>query len=294
MHYFVLCTVFFVLAAFPALASVKIDMANGDSLSGRLVAEDGKYLVIGTDYGMVKLPKAQIAARSDVAIEAAPAEIVAIEPAAGEMEEPTTFGATWSGRANFGASLQQGNTEKNAVNADGRIAARWPSHRYEIRVDYNREKDEGDITEDNASLANRYDYFYSDQWFLNATARFEQDDIEQLDLRQVYGAGLGYQPFDRKDLKLKMSLGPSYIREEFESGKEFKPNKADWLDGKWSHLDRNKDDYQRLFHDNNLFRNINNQIGCVSAKFGFEVRKVCVTRKKFDLKTASANGITGK
>lgn len=32
---------------------------------------------------------------------------------------------------------------------------------------------------------------------------------------------------------------------EFEAGKEFKPNKADWLDGKWSHLDAQNDDDQR-------------------------------------------------
>jgi 2-oxoglutarate dehydrogenase E1 component len=32
---------------------------------------------------------------------------------------------------------------------------------------------------------------------------------------------------------------------EFEAGKDYKPNKADWLDGKWSNLDRNKEDYVR-------------------------------------------------
>ncbi|SLN46411.1 2-oxoglutarate dehydrogenase E1 component [Pseudoruegeria aquimaris] len=35
------------------------------------------------------------------------------------------------------------------------------------------------------------------------------------------------------------------LNEEFEAGKVFKPNKADWLDGRWSHLDKQKDDYQR-------------------------------------------------
>ncbi len=35
------------------------------------------------------------------------------------------------------------------------------------------------------------------------------------------------------------------LNEEFEAGKEYRPNKADWLDGKWSHLDRNIDKYQR-------------------------------------------------
>ena len=37
----------------------------------------------------------------------------------------------------------------------------------------------------------------------------------------------------------------SFLNEEFEAGKNYKPNKADWLDGRWAHLDRNKEDYQR-------------------------------------------------
>jgi 2-oxoglutarate dehydrogenase E1 component len=36
------------------------------------------------------------------------------------------------------------------------------------------------------------------------------------------------------------------LNEEFEAGKDYKPNKADWLDGRWSHLDRQKENkYQR-------------------------------------------------
>jgi 2-oxoglutarate dehydrogenase E1 component len=37
----------------------------------------------------------------------------------------------------------------------------------------------------------------------------------------------------------------AHLNEEFEAGKEFKPNKADWLDGRWSHLDKQGEDYQR-------------------------------------------------
>ncbi len=38
----------------------------------------------------------------------------------------------------------------------------------------------------------------------------------------------------------------SRLNEEFEIGKSFKPNKADWLDGRWSHVDRQKEGkYQR-------------------------------------------------
>ncbi|MEM9854306.1 MAG: 2-oxoglutarate dehydrogenase E1 component [Pseudomonadota bacterium] len=36
------------------------------------------------------------------------------------------------------------------------------------------------------------------------------------------------------------------LNEEFEAGKDYKPNKADWLDGRWSHIDRQKQGkYQR-------------------------------------------------
>ncbi len=37
----------------------------------------------------------------------------------------------------------------------------------------------------------------------------------------------------------------AHLNEEFETGKDYKPNKADWLDGRWSHLDREGEDYQR-------------------------------------------------
>ncbi len=37
----------------------------------------------------------------------------------------------------------------------------------------------------------------------------------------------------------------AHLNEEFDAGKDYKPNKADWLDGRWSHLDRESEDYQR-------------------------------------------------
>ena len=37
----------------------------------------------------------------------------------------------------------------------------------------------------------------------------------------------------------------AHLGEEFEAGKDYKPNKADWLDGRWSHLNRDKEEYQR-------------------------------------------------
>ncbi|MEM7491252.1 MAG: thiamine pyrophosphate-dependent enzyme, partial [Pseudomonadota bacterium] len=33
-----------------------------------------------------------------------------------------------------------------------------------------------------------------------------------------------------------------HLAQEFEAGKDYRPNKADWLDGRWSHLDKRKED----------------------------------------------------
>ncbi|MGB5838047.1 MAG: 2-oxoglutarate dehydrogenase E1 component, partial [Albidovulum sp.] len=35
----------------------------------------------------------------------------------------------------------------------------------------------------------------------------------------------------------------AHLNEEFETGRNYKPNKADWLDGRWSHLDREGQEY---------------------------------------------------
>ncbi len=37
----------------------------------------------------------------------------------------------------------------------------------------------------------------------------------------------------------------AHLNEEFDAGSEFKPNKADWLDGRWSHLDKQGHEYER-------------------------------------------------
>ena len=37
----------------------------------------------------------------------------------------------------------------------------------------------------------------------------------------------------------------AFLNEEFEAGREYRPSKADWLDGRWSKLDRQGQEYQR-------------------------------------------------
>ena len=47
------------------------------------------------------------------------------------------------------------------------------------------------------------------------------------------------------EIKLSKANFQNILNKEFEAGENYKPNKADWLDGRWSHLDQNKENYQR-------------------------------------------------
>lgn len=174
-----------------------------------------------------------------------------IQPVTNEPEEYNSpEESKWSGRVNFGASLQTGNTEKNAVLADAELKSQIDDeHRVSIKAEYNREKDEGTLTENNRSADIAYDYFFEPEWFVNSTAGFEQDDIQQLDLRTTLGVGLGYQPYKGDDLNLQMILGPSHLREDFENG-----DTENSIAARWS-LDYDQkvmEDQFQLFHNHEI------------------------------------------
>ncbi|MBL4805183.1 MAG: DUF481 domain-containing protein [Alphaproteobacteria bacterium] len=164
------------------------------------------------------------------------------------------WGAVWSGRANIGATLQDGNSNEKTINADAEIQAEWmdgtnPKHRATLKADYNREEDNGQKTEDNRSVEGMYDYFFNPKWFLNNNAKYEQDDISDLDYRVTAGMGLGYQAFKRDDLNLQFILGPSYLREEFANGDSEDSvaiREATEYDQKFW------DDFIQLFHEHEL------------------------------------------
>ena len=65
----------------------------------------------------------------------------------------------------------------------------------------------------------------------------------------------------------------AHLNEEFEAGKEYRPNKADWLDGRWSHLDRRGEEYQR--GQTSINRDTLDEIGRAlpSAPDGFPLHK---------------------
>lgn len=171
-----------------------------------------------------------------------------------EQEARTLWGADWSGRANFGAGLQSGNSDQSNINADAHLKAKWEATgqetiRARLDAEYNREKDEGELTIDNRAAKGALDFFMSEQWFINTNLGFKQDEISNIDLRTTIGVGIGHQAYERDDLNLQYIIGASYLRDKYENG-----DSEDDIAGKWS-LDYDQkfyEDFIQIFHNHEL------------------------------------------
>jgi len=273
--YIRLCTVITILLAVsaPTYADTVL-LKNGDRISGHVIStSNSDILHFRTSFNQdIQLPKSTIKALyyDNKRITYQPTLIgydapgiknaniknqvltpMQKEPAKKLEEHPAGFLHTkWSGRANLGASLQTGNSKKNAINADAMVKAKWSDkHRVIIKSEYNRKKDAGNITEDNKSIDGVYDYFFNNQWFLNSALGFEQDDINKIDLRTMIGLGLGYQAFENDDLNLKFILGPSYLRTDFENGGSESSAAIHW---NTDYDQKLFDGLAQVFHDHDL------------------------------------------
>ncbi|MEL6369933.1 MAG: 2-oxoglutarate dehydrogenase E1 component [Pseudomonadota bacterium] len=64
--------------------------------------------------------------------------------------------------------------------------------------------------------------------------------------RSLYGKRLRSEGlFDEAGLEAERSKFRDFLEAEFDAGKEFEPEKADWLDGKWSEIEQPVDDDRR-------------------------------------------------
>ena len=83
----------------------------------------------------------------------------------------------------------------------------------------------------------------------------------------------------------------AHLNEEFETGKSYKPNKADWLDGRWSHMSREGEEYSP--GKTAITKKLMAEIGTALTRVpdGFDIHKT-VTRL-LDAKSAMFKSGTG-
>lgn len=156
------------------------------------------------------------------------------------------WGAKLTGRVDFGASLERGNTKTDTYAIDLEAKAKWEKVRSTFEVEYDFEEDDDVTTEDELRLNLENDYFFRPKWFVNNNIEWERDDIAALDQRLTFGAGLGHQPFDEETISLHYVLGLDYLDEEFADGSSEDSLAYNW---RFDYEQKFWDDAIRLFHN---------------------------------------------
>ncbi len=242
--------VFCTLICSTMLWADEVRFKNGDRLSGQIVrVTEGKMVFKSAVAGEVTLNMADIQTFSSEA----PIEVhlkdgtvlrqpvTAAEPnqfsiGTGEPLKPQTFplaqvasinpppkpAPKWTGSITGCVSSTSGNTRADSVTASVSATRRSEKDRIIFGADYarserrNPDTGEDEKTEDWWRTTAQYDYFFTKKFFGFGNARYERDDIADLERRIVVGGGAGYQWVETDDLAFSTGFGLASLYEKFE------------------------------------------------------------------------------
>lgn len=248
----------FILGWSPAAFADQITLKNGDRLSGTIVKSDGKTLVLHTEFaGDVTVQFSaitQIKSDQELHISTTDKKTVVgpvtandgtIEVATknqGEVAVPAAKVAMirndaeqtaydkslhpgllhgWNGGANVGFSLTRGNSE--TTNLALAINAVHPTQNdktsiYLTSVDTTNQLSTPSTVANLITAGVEYDHNLDPKIFGFVAANFMSNALQELDLRGVYGGGLGYHAIKSDRTTLDIQAGLNYTHETYSNG----------------------------------------------------------------------------
>ena len=245
------------LGVAPAVFADQITLKNGDHLSGKIVKSDAKKLVLHTDYAgdvtvdfpaitQIKTDEELHVSTSDkktlvgpvtanegkieVSTKTGPVEVPAsnvvlirndAEQSAYEKSLHPGLLHGWNGGVNAGFSLARGNSETS--NLALAINAVHPTEHDKTIIYLSSIYTNNDLATP-TEVANlvqggmRYDHDLNARVFAFVAADFMSNALQQLDLRAMYGGGLGYHAIKSDTTTLDFLLGLNYTHETYSNG----------------------------------------------------------------------------
>lgn len=250
-------------AAFTASAD-SIVLQNGDHVSGTFVSADGKSLAIKTPYegqislkwsdvtqvattgpiyvttsgkrtlsgAITKMNDTIVVQTSTGAVTVPLAEVTTIrsqkEQDAYEASLHPPLSRNWAGGANLGFTLARGNSEATDLTTS-LTATRKTLHDLiglsEASV-YTTSTPANTVTADAILGSALYHRNLSSNLFAFVSADFIHDQLQGLDLRQIYSAGLGWHVINKPNTTLDVEAGLNYTRESYSGTATLSPGFA--------------------------------------------------------------------
>jgi putative salt-induced outer membrane protein YdiY len=258
----VLLIIIVLIGLAPALFADQVTLKNGDHLTGKIVKSDGKTLVLHTDAaGDVTLqfsaitqiktdeelhigttdkksvvgPVTETDGKLEVVTKTGPVEVpaanVAIirnddEQAAYDKSLHPGLLHGWNGGANVGFSLARGNSETS--NLALAINAIHPTLNDKTTIYLSSIYTNNDLATP-TQVANlvqggiRYDHNLNPNIFAFVAADFMSNALQDLDLRSMYGGGLGWHAIKSDNTVLDLLGGLNYTHETYSDGSPVVP-----------------------------------------------------------------------
>jgi putative salt-induced outer membrane protein len=191
---------------------VHLTLKDGTKVSGKVTTQDGKFVVAGATAAPAPATKETIVAvRND-------AEQKAYDLEAERMAHPK-FTYFWSGLFDTGLALTRGNSSQTTFTLATKEVRETPRDKLTVFANYIYGNDASappSRTTANALNAGiRGDLNLTPKVFVFALAGFQTNQLQNLDLRQTYGGGIGYHVIKNANTTFDIFGGLTYERDAF-------------------------------------------------------------------------------
>jgi hypothetical protein len=195
--------------AIQATEPLHVDLKGGQSAVGAVTTSDGQIAVSTRDKGVVTAAKETVVdmRNSD-------------EQSSYERSQHPTLTQGWEAGANLGFALTAGNSEtKNLALAF--LADRKALNDHigvflnSVYATNHQPGITSDVTANSLQSGVRYDRNINDGLFAYVNGEFDTDALQGLNLRSLFGAGLGYHAVKNDNTTLDILGGVNYTRESY-------------------------------------------------------------------------------
>ena len=195
---------------------VYLTLKDGSKLAGKITTQDGKFVVAAP--AATATATVSSATKDTVVAVRNDAEQKAYDLAAERMAHPR-FTYFWGGLFDTGLALTRGNSSNTTFTLASRAVRATPRDKLTLYANYIYGRDSStppDRTTANALSAGvRGDLSLTPRIFVFAFADYQTNALQHLDLRQVYGGGLGYHIIKTDRTLFDVFGGFSYQRDAF-------------------------------------------------------------------------------
>jgi putative salt-induced outer membrane protein len=228
-----------------------VELENGDRLTGKILSLRSNKLVVETAYagkvtiafdhvirletedqvmvefangkraeGIIRLREHLLELEGEELLTSYREQIASIELPPEPGRDPNIFQA-WRGNADFGYTINRGNTEQSNMAISFQPERRTENDRIHGRYQSIYSVRNGETVSNLFKGRLRYDYFLSPRVFVFGTGEVEKDERELLNLRTRQGGGFGLRIRPNQVTHLAIFGGFTFLQEDYQnSGRE--------------------------------------------------------------------------